>query len=539
MAHYIGKFDTDAQIQQALDQGNLVKPYVAQYGNENDGIYLDYNSKTATPSGSTSLPSAETISYSYYDFYVNIYASNLYWSITTPEWVVAAQSEGYGDAYIQMSAGENESEDSRTGVVTFTFYYDYERTTVRNVVTYTLTQNGHVIADGYVEPSALTISNVAQDVNISIQADDLYWTMSGETWMNYGSPFEEYGSYSLNVHFDDASTDRSGNLVFNFYTDYERTDLKNTFVVPVTQEAITTASTIVWDSSWRSAQGQIAVSLASDADSWVITGTTVFYPDHNYEYTASGTTNEHVYYMTDANMDPNSGVTHIVDVMFYLSGSLVKTITLTIHQDAYVAPAEVHLVATYVTTTQNETKNVWAGDGMDGEHYGSALVDNTEWVDVTSGQYTFAEPGTHTLEYIRQSDGDLYLQGWCMNGDEVSVNGYAVNNSMGWGCHNNDQSYPTSYTFENNQNLTGVTFGQGFDRMGSHNFSGCTALTYISIANPNGFGLGGDPDNPIPFDTITSNSGTLHIPSGSTANYSEVIAALGNNWTVVDDIVIS
>lgn len=190
---------------------------------------------------------------------------------------------------------------------------------------------------------------------------------------------------------------------------------------------------------------------------------------------------------------------------------------------------EIHIKETFVTTTSNQTLNVPSGSGSDGRYYNRAILDDQRVVLVSAGTFTFAEPGEHTLEYIRQSQ-DTYLQGWFMNSDAVSVSGncYSNGSEYEWGCHGNDYyQQETSMTFANNPNLTSVFFGGNFVKIGSSCFSGDTALTSISIASS-----AVTNDGNYPFDTIVNQEGTLHIPEDSRTGYTQMIANLGNNWNV-------
>ena len=193
---------------------------------------------------------------------------------------------------------------------------------------------------------------------------------------------------------------------------------------------------------------------------------------------------------------------------------------------------QVEVVAHYLVSADGETMNV-VNDGFNYPVTNHSLLDNECYVYFEGNQYTFPYSGSHTLSNIR-CDYDVNLQGWCQNIDayEVEVFGHNTGSSQdnGYKCHGNEYGY----TFKDCTALTAVTFDQylvdiGGDGTDNTTFDGCTALVSISCYNPT------EPTiNATSFNTITANTGTLHIPSGST--YSNWAAALGSNWTVVDDL---
>ena len=189
----------------------------------------------------------------------------------------------------------------------------------------------------------------------------------------------------------------------------------------------------------------------------------------------------------------------------------------------------VTVVGTFITTTDGETVNV---PSYDGGNWSYAYIDGDESniLPMYNTSYTFATAGEHTITYVRESD-DTYLQDWFNNSDAVSVD---ASGTATWGCHGNDYyQSTTSMVFANNTQLTGATFDENCDRIGSSCFSGSTALVYLAFNNPSGVSLNGEVH---PFDTITAKQGVLHIPSGSQSAYTDLITALGNNWSVQDDL---
>ena len=186
----------------------------------------------------------------------------------------------------------------------------------------------------------------------------------------------------------------------------------------------------------------------------------------------------------------------------------------------------------FITTQANQTVAVPNGGGFNDNEYCGVFYNGVNILnDVSGGYYTFAEAGEHTLVYVRSVDGDFDLQGWLQSPDMISCS-IASDNNQAWGFHGNENGY----TFSGCTSLTGVTFDENCYLIGNNGvatanttFVGCTALTSITC-----YSAVSPANNTGDFETITSNTGTLHIPSG--ADYSTWATALGNNWTVVDDL---
>lgn len=186
----------------------------------------------------------------------------------------------------------------------------------------------------------------------------------------------------------------------------------------------------------------------------------------------------------------------------------------------------------FITTQANQTVAVPNGAGFDDNEYCGVFYNGVNILnDVSGGYYTFAEAGEHTLVYVRSVDGDFDLQGWLQSPDMISCS-IASDNNQTWGFHGNENGY----TFSGCTSLTGVTFDENCYLIGNYGgatanttFVGCTALTSITC-----YSAVSPVNNTGDFETITSNTGTLHIPSG--ADYSTWATALGNNWTVQDDL---
>lgn len=201
-----------------------------------------------------------------------------------------------------------------------------------------------------------------------------------------------------------------------------------------------------------------------------------------------------------------------------------------------VSDPYIDFVEHFNVSTSGETFNVNGTDYFDG--YSSlVLYDNLYCVELEDGengrQFTFPQAGNHTLTY-RRVNYNLQIQDWCQQTEANSVEVYAYNTEgvvdEGYKFYGDDNGY----SFLDCSAMTAVTFDEHLVDMGGNGgvnttFSGCTSLVSISCYNAT------EPTiNTTSFETITANTGTLHIPSGST--YSNWAAALGSNWTVVDDL---
>lgn len=277
MAHYIGKFNTENDIQLAIDNGSLVKPYVAQYGNDGDGFHIDYNGKSEIAPGSDGLPDSKIIDYNTGSISYYITAGSLYWSITCPEWISVTSSQGQGDSDNEAffsPAGES----SRTGDYVTIFYYDSARTVERNRIVTTFTQEGHVVADGYVEPSAKTYEDVQAVDDFTVYGYELYWSAAantGDEWITFigGNPGQGINNLTAYMRRN-YLTERTGSFTVSFYRDEQMTDLKNTFEVTVTQpgDNLTLpsfdASKYLSTNTVSSASGSTEIYILNNYNSW-------------------------------------------------------------------------------------------------------------------------------------------------------------------------------------------------------------------------------------------------------------------------------
>lgn len=210
---------------------------------------------------------------------------------------------------------------------------------------------------------------------------------------------------------------------------------------------------------------------------------------------------------------------------FYADSALTELVNrkhLVLGQEP--AAEEVCYDCAYVTETANQTLRI-ASNSSDYLEFVSAYING---VDVRNDiqydndghfTYTFPSAGTHVLTLTRENDP--YLQEWLQNTDMYSFSGHSQTEN--WGFHSN---------VFNGSNISSITLDEHCDQYSGDSFAGLPDLILINMhmADDSGFMGGSFPQ------VITDHPGTLHIPSGATSNYSNVIAALGQNWTVVDDL---
>ena len=136
----------------------------------------------------------------------------------------------------------------------------------------------------------------------------------------------------------------------------------------------------------------------------------------------------------------------------------------------------------------------------------------------TDGEYTLV---------LRRESTDLLLQDWFAGGEfksakyeEEAFDVGSVHISLYEGA------------FSGCTNLETVELGENCAGVSLTAFDGCSNLTEIICHPATEIPL--TDLSQIQFSTIAQNTGTLEIPSGS--SYSNWEAALGSNWTVVDDL---
>ena len=637
MAHYIGKFNSEQEIQAALDSGQLLKPYVAQYPTPWDPsqVWLDYNSKDAhiIVDGSVD-PTAITASYSYNQQYVMVYADDLYWTIANTNNWITIPTEGYGNTGVLLEIHENPV-ISRNGNITVYFYTDSEKQNLKNTATLTIEQEG----EGQMKPSfsdseyidSQSVSSASGSTNVYIlnNPGSYYFKVSynGEVT---GDP--QTTAYTINYAQASSYDDTNWGIVVRWYSDSEFEDYVGEEWLTLHQEGDKSLSYIVDDYigvpasggtkmleivmngnavSWmldisNAEQGisftdypgetsitgnstGVSVTVAANSSSnpkdyqvdgsfydqydnllnmsgvWVrqdrfIAGTAVFndtgsdslvvpaswsgdvvvnvtvesgfyfdLQDANGTSIATGDTDASVTAMTAS---PNTASTQILNTFschFYSdSGMTSEVSTDVLYFTQQKAPVESMFECTYITTADSQTVKVASGEAGGRPEFSSAYVNGVNVIsDLTlDGSsdwcYTFPSAGTNTITFTRENDP--YLQEWFNNTDMVSFYGHST---IKFGFH--------SSTFDGSNQLTAITLGDTCNQLLSTTFNGASGITvmncYMSSDNKVY-----DYDEQGAFATLANNVGTLHIPSGATLDYQNIIAGLGNNWTVVDDL---
>ena len=324
--------------------------------------------------------------------------------------------------------------------------------------------------------------------------------------------------------------DQGGNTIVSYQVDIFQDAYR-----PVVWTFISGSEHVYFPGSYT---GDVVAHIAVDAGYY-------YKFDVNFVEVSSGDTTTDVtattFSQTNETGYPIAGVCHLTvytdsgytDSAYEVWGTYSQ-LSLPLSGQSYVEYIEHHNVS-----TDGETQRVCNNNGFGGYNQ-FAVYDNLYCVELSDGPgesekvFTFPQSGPHTLTYLRINN-DLKMQGWCQNTDAVSAEfvghnlAYSNDPVGGYGFHGNGYGY----TFAGCTALTAVTFDEymldiGGDGTNNSTFDGCTSLTTINCYNPNEPAINGE------FQTITDNTGTLHIPSGST--YSNWAAALGSNWTVVDDL---
>lgn len=254
---YFGKFDginSVIQAQMALDQGKLLKPFVAIYSvDNNEGVHYDdleeINAGSINPEdfGGEVAWNGATQQF-------EVTAGNLYWHvwIDTPydEWISCDNdSTNQGDGSFSLEVMQNDGALNRQGQVKVEFTYeedDYDHK--RNTVFINVEQAAATVSDGYVTDqysnviTALTASSHSGSVEYLYGMTDgekaLFWSASSESdWVSFGNTSCDWTNSSPTEVMVDSNTGdtRNANIVFNFYLDDSMESLVNTVVIPLTQ----------------------------------------------------------------------------------------------------------------------------------------------------------------------------------------------------------------------------------------------------------------------------------------------------------------
>lgn len=455
----------------------------------------------------------------------------LYWTINPPDWVNNGEPvEMEGDNNWWFEVGSNPLQE-REGIINVDFYSDSERTEWLYNVEVTLTQQG----EGGYAPSFNSETYIGKQTVASGSGSTEVYILDnpGYAWEIQVDNFYDSGASSstaVTIDYEETTnydtTDKT--VTVNFYEDDTLQVLVDTKELTLTQEGNPDMLYAWWQDggNFPSAGGndtffvgfnnpdvtEYAFSLTNGGGHFNSAAGQTAFTASTSSIATTGVT-----FFADA----NTGSTFYGDVYIEAydgSGQTLGNYSLSFSIEE--PQPEVIAVCTFVTTSDNETVNIspwFSGDWTNG-----AYVDGDPSVEVPAGNttYTFASAGTHTITYVRESV-DTYLQGWLQNSDMVACE---LSCTTEWGMHDGHNGY----TFSGCTALTSVTLDEHCVRVGDTAFAGCTALGEINCHNPN------QPTTYGTFNTITSNTGELHIPVD--ANYTTFATDLGNNWTVVDDL---
>ena len=458
-------------------------------------------------------------------------ASDLYWVANPPEWINSGEpyySSGDNAWWFEV---ESNPLQEREGTFVVSFFSDGNYQTWLYDKEVSLTQDGQnsyapsFNADFYVGKMNAASGSGSTEVYI-LDNPGYAWEIQVDNFYDSGTSADTAVTidYEANTNYD--ASDKT--VTANFYTDDTLQSLVETKTLTIHQDGNPDALNAYWESSSEfPSQGgsqnffvqfsnpdvaQYAFSLTNGGGHFnSAAGATAF--------TASSSSVEvtGVTFYAGANTGTSTFYGGVYVEAYDGSGQTLGNYTLEFSV-AEVQP-EVIAVCTFITTSDNQTVNVPSYNGGD---WNNAYIDNdpTDVLPMSESTYTFPSAGTHTITYVRESS-DTYLQGWLQNNDMVEC---SLSCSTEWGMHNGS----VGYTFSGCTSLTAVTLDEHCVRVGETAFDSCTALVEINSHNVN------EPTTYGAFNTIILNTGTLHIPSGS--DYTTFATALGQNWTVVDDL---
>lgn len=460
-------------------------------------------------------------------------ASDLYWVANPPEWINNGEPEYLAGDNAWWFEVEGNPLQEREGTFVVSFFSDdsYQPQTWLYDKEVSLTQDGQgsyapsFNADFYVGKINAASGSGTTEVYI-LDNPGYAWSIDVDNFYDSGASSSTATTieYEANANYD--ASDKT--VTANFYEDDTLQILVETKSLTIHQDGNPDALRAYWESSSEfPSQGgsqnffvqfsnpdvaQYAFSLTNGGGHFnSAAGATAF--------TASSSSVEvtGVTFYAGANTGTSTFYGGVYVEAYDGSGQTLGSYTLQFSV-AEVQP-EVIAECTFITTSDNQTVNV---PSYDGGNWMNAYIDGdpTDVLPTGNTTYTFPSAGTHTITYVRESS-DTYLQGWLQNSDMVEC---SLSCSTEWGMHNGS----VGYTFSGCTSLTAVTLDEHCVRVGETAFDGCTALVLINCGNPN------QPTTYGAFNTITSNTGTLHIPSG--AVYTTFATDLGNNWTVVDDL---
>ena len=551
--HYEGYGDDGFTLN--IDSNDVTEPRYAEirvtfyYDDQHEvvrnvqNVFVAQEAHEPLPTGATvTLSNSQLGSYSSWQYLQVSDADGLYWAAVPPEWINNGEgfnSEGNNAWWFEVP--ENATQD-REGTFNVEFYSDGAHENWLFGLEATLEQQGRgeyapsFNADYYV-PSTSVAYESGQTTVYIIDNPGYAFQVLVDSYEVTGtsSTTAVYISYDENDNYNQQNK----TVTVVFYEDEQLSQAVDTKYLSINQEGNPDAMFVEWeggDSTFPASGGsrnfeiffdnpdttQYAISLDSGIGHFNWGGGSVTSFTANTADVATGVT---FFAQANTGSTPIYGSIGVTALDANDQQIGYYPLSFTIQE---VQP-QVTVVGTFITTSDNQTVAVPA---YDNGNWMNAYIDGdpTDVLPTNTWSYTFPSAGTHTITYVRESS-DTYLQGWFMDSDVVSVSGTSTTE---WGGQGNGYyQSQTSMVFAGNTQLTGATFDMYFNRIGSSCFSGCTSLVYLAFNNPDGVNFDG---TVYPFDTITANAGTVHIPSGKQTEYADIITALGNNWTVVDDL---
>lgn len=478
--------------------------------NNPDGYYLRYGGVSADPQTTAftiSYQAAQVYDTKQYAINIEVYRDSAYTDYYTTAWLFANQEGDTNLSHILIDAEEAVPASGGTKVANIVLLGEavkWELFVLDNALSF----------PDYPGETTITGDSSTTAVTVNVSATTSFWGNTRTIYAKFYDQNDQIIGAQQQVEFYQQAF-RPVRIKFAF-NDEEHVYLPGSFTGDVV------CNVTVDGTYYYKIEDNNEVLIASGDSTSAVTVATISQPNTSGSQTGMG---YHVTIYTD-------------------SGYTQTAYDEWIGYDQFPLPSDgnayLYVIEHYNVATDGETKQVnHPMDGFGG--YSQFVVyDGTYCVETTYDEntgnhyYTFPQSGDHTLGYLRVSN-DLKMQGWCQNTDAVEVEciGHNVEYSYspvgGYGFHGDGNGY----TFSGCTALTEITFDEYMLDIGggdgvNNTFDGCTSLTTISCYNPNEPAINGS------FNTITANTGTLHIPSG--ASYPSWETALGSNWTVVDDL---
>lgn len=237
-ASYFGKFDSQMAAQQAIDQGKLLKPFVAMWEDT-----LHYDDLDETEEGYVDSITEWDVNGQESTNYLDVVGNGMYWQILPQEdWITTNYSGIFnGSATVDFTVHKNEGE-SRSGKLNVVFYYDANGEYERNTVVITINQaEVEPVSEGSVDPTstAVTYDTSAAYFNVTHE-DGLPWEVVSNDenpWYNFNpSGIGSQQNYEVYLNSNNWLA-RSASLTFKFYD--QGMSLINTVDVDIEQSGTT------------------------------------------------------------------------------------------------------------------------------------------------------------------------------------------------------------------------------------------------------------------------------------------------------------